>query len=249
MNHGERVRGVNRIATRLLALALSGAAAACLPALGVASGSTAADLSPLAVYSGSLAAGNAQRSVHWTSHAAGGGAAVTMTCDVTRSAGIQRISYSGGGHRGKATVMVIGGDAYLRGDAFTLTAFMGFKGPAALKYANVWVEVPRSDRHFAAVAAGVVLRSAIAQVEMVAPFRALAPTVVNGQRALAVAGDTSGSQPVPVVLYVRATAPHLPLGAVSKSPGYATSIFFSRWNEPVGVSKPAHAVSIAQTGL
>jgi hypothetical protein len=201
------------------------------------------------VYTASLAAGDAQRSVHWSSHAAGGGVVVTMVCDVARTEGIQRISYSGGGHSGKATVMVIGGNAYLRGDAFTLTSFMGFNGAAASKYANVWVEVPERDRHFAAVAAGVVLRSAIAQVEMVAPFRQLAPTVVNGQKALAVAGETPGSRPVPVVLYARATAPHLPLGAVSTSPGYATSIFFSRWNEPVRMSEPAHAVPIAQTGL
>lgn len=174
---------------------------------------------------------------------------VTMTCDVSRTAGIQRISYRGGGRSGKATVVVVGGNAYLRGDAFTLTAFMGFNGSAASKYVNVWVEVPGRDRHFAAVSAGVVLRSAIAQVEMVAPFRALAPTVVSGQKALAVAGVTPGNQPVPVVFYARATGPHLPLGAVSTSPGYATSIFFSRWNEPVPVSRPAHSVSIAQTGL
>jgi hypothetical protein len=244
LSHGECVHRVTGIATCLLVVALVASVAA-----GVASGSTGAAVSPQALYRESLAAGHAQQSVHWTSRASGGGALVAMTCDVGRTAGIQRISYSGGGRSGKATVLVVGGNAYLRGDAFTLTGFMGLNEAAATKYANAWVEIPRGDRRFAAVAAGVTLHSAVDQVEMVAPFRALPAVSVHGQKALAIAGVTPGKQSAAVVFYARPAAPHLPVGAASKAAGYATSIFFSRWNEQVRVARPAHAVPIAQTGL
>lgn len=217
--------------------------------IAAASASTRATVSPQALYSATLKAGEAQRSVRWTSRAASGGAVIAMVCDVARTSGIQRISYRDGTGSGKATVMVVGKNTYLRGDTLTLTRFMGFNAFAAAKYAGAWIEIPTTDPRFPAVAAGVTLRSAINQLAMVAPFRQLPSAFVHGKKVLAVAGQAPGNTPVGVVLYTRPSAPHLPVGAVSKTTGAATSIFFSRWNEPVEVSKPDRAVLISKTGL
>lgn len=214
-----------------------------------ASASTGATVSPQALYTATLKAGQAQRSVHWTSRAASGGVVIAMVCDVARTFGIQQISYSDGKGSGKGTVMVVGGNVYVRGDVRTLTGFMGFNAIPAVKYAGEWIEVPGTDPRFSAVAAGVTLRSAIGQLEMTAPFRALPRTSVHGQGVLAIAGEAPGNASVGVVLYARPSGLHLPVGAVSKSAGAATSIFFSRWNERVVVSKPARAVLITKTGL
>jgi hypothetical protein len=216
---------------------------------GVASASRDGTSSPQVLYRAALAAGHAQRSVHWQSRAAAGGALVAMRCDVGRASGIQRISYSNGTESGNATVVVAGGNVYLRGDAFTLTGFMGFNPIAAAKYAGAWVEIPRLDPRFASVSAGVMLRSAVDQVAMVGPYRLLPNTAVHGRKVLAVAGKAPGSDPADVVLYVAPGASHLPVGAVSESSGVATSIFFSRWNEPVRVNAPAGATPISKTGL
>jgi hypothetical protein len=217
--------------------------------IAAASASLRATVSPQALYSATLKAGEAQRSVHWTSRAASGGAVVAMVCDVARTSGIQRISYSDGTGSGKATVLVVGGNVYLRGDAFTLTGFMGFNAFATAKYADTWIEIPKSDPRYPSVAAGITLRSAVEQVAMVSPFRQLPNAFVHGKKVLVVAGEAPGTTPAGVVLYARPGALHLPVGAVSKTTGAASSIFFSRWNEPVLVSKPARAILIAKTGL
>lgn len=234
------VSGVARIAV---------AAAVLSSSAGVASASPRATGSPQALYAAAWKAGHAQRSVHWSSRATSGAIAIRMDCDVARTSGIQRIGFTDGSASGKATVVVVGGNAYLRGDAVVLTDFMGFDAAAAATYAGRWIEVPKSDRRFADVAAGVTLSSAVDQVAMVAPFRRLPNTVVRGQKVVALAGKAPGSTPADVVFYARPGAPHLPVGAVSTSGSAGTWIMFSRWNEPVRVSKPAGAVPIGRTGL
>lgn len=234
---------------RRLPVALLSATVLISLSVSVASAATQTTASPQTLYAAALKAGHAQRSVHWASRATSGGTVIAMVCDVARTSGIQRISYRDAVGSGTATVMILDGDAYLRGDAFTLTEFMGFKALAAAKYAGAWIEIPKANPHFAAVAAGVTLRSAIDQVEMVTPLRALPDTFVHRQKVLAIAGEAPGSTPAEVHLYARPSAPHLPVGAVSKTTGAATSIFFSRWNERVALSRPAHAVLITRTGL
>jgi hypothetical protein len=117
---------------------------------------TAASLaagSPSSLLAAILAAARAQRTVHYVSIARLATIRVVQVADVGATDGIQRIKYTKAGRTGGVTVIVSAHRAYVRGDAFVLVNYMGFKALASARYANRWVSIPPGDRDYAAVAA------------------------------------------------------------------------------------------------
>jgi hypothetical protein len=170
-----------------------------------------------------------------------------MVSDVGRGRGIQRITFTSQGHSGPATVLVAGRTAYIRGDAFTLRSFFGFTQAQAARYAAQWISVPSSNPAYSDLTADATFASFLADL-FPQKHLALASATIAGKKAVGVRGTVrqDGITLVDTV-YAPAHGTPLPLEAKVVPAGHpGTSLSrMSRWNEPVRVTAPAHAVPIS----
>jgi hypothetical protein len=221
---------------------LTAAAAAVLAS--VASAAT----SPAQTLASALDAGRSQRSVHYVSGGNTGSVRVTMVGDAAVDRGIQRITFRKGGRTGHVTVLVVANTAYVRGDAYTLQNYMGFKAPDAAEYAGKWILIPHDAGGFATVAAGVRLASTIDEARLPAPLVSVPATTVNGERVLGVASSRRVSgHTTTATLYIRAKGAPLPVVEVARQGSNSFKVTFSGWNERVRVVAPSHVVHLANT--
>jgi len=202
-----------------------------------------------------LAAGQ-QGSFRYTSTqigcACGADERVTQVTDVAATEGSQRITVSGNGQTGHVTVLVTGGSAYLKGDAFALTTYMGFKAASVPAYAGRWIQIPPTDHDFTAVAMDVTLMSSLSDIVVPAPLTLTPMRALNGSPVLGVTGTkraTAKTQAITVSLYGRATGLRLPVEEDTTMGRYSARMTFGRWHEPLHVAVPAGATPIAATGL
>jgi hypothetical protein len=210
----------------------------------------AASPSPTTLLTSILAAGRAQHSVHVVSVATFGLIRVKLVGDAGVSSGIQRITFSKGSTTGQVTVIVSSNTAYVRGDAFTLVNYMGFKRTPAVNYAGKWVLIPHTDGDFSTVAAAVRIVSAINELELTGSLSRVAERTIAGQRVFGVKGRLpSAAGGAVATVYARLVGRPLPVEAVaSQGTGRSTSVL-GRWNEPLSLVTPVGAVPIATTGL
>ncbi len=221
-------------------LLLTGVLAALTPALAVGAAS------PGARYGAVLAAMESQRSVHYVATDTIGTSHVTYVGDIAASSGIQRVAFSFAGRSGQLTEIVSNHRAWIRGDAFALSRFLAFPAAVAAKYAGRWVNVPSSD--YAGVADDVTLPSAVDTLKLNGPIKAVRARI-GGRSVIALRGSSSsGGGTREVVLYARAKGLPLPVSE-SASGQDATNVVFSRWNETVRVTVPAHAVTLSVHAL
>ena len=225
-----------------------GGLAAVLVCVALVPAAVDAAASPRQSLAAILAAGRAQRSVHYVALATNGVSHTRLVCDVATASGIQRITYSIGGRTGKVTVVVNAGTAYLRGDSFVLSTYLGFKAPASAKYANTWIRIPRTDRAYAPISAAVTLPSTIDELRLAGPLSFLPEKTVAGQKVTGIKG-TIGRPAAQAALYARAHGTPLPVGEVETFGKSLDETLFSHWNEAVHVQVPARTVPIATTGL
>jgi len=225
---------------RLRALLIFAVALVCVPSAVSASGTPAQLLASI------LAAARAQHSVRYVTSASLGSSHVSQVGDAGANQGIQRITFRAAGKTGRVTVMFVDGSAYLRGDAFTLVDYLGFKAGTAAAYAGRWILVPHSDGSYSTIAAGVTFASAIGELRLSAPLTRLPNTTIAGTRVIALRGKSSTAPgSVAATLYARAAGPPLPVREVAKAGTTRAVVTFSRWNEPVRLSVPAAAVPIS----
>ena len=200
---------------------------------------------PVQLYTGALTAARAQHSAHYIAVSSFGGRTVTIVGDAARDRGIQKITVKQGTQVGHVTVTVVSNIAYVRGDAATLKSYMGFTPADATKYGGRWLSIKPSQPRFAPVAEAVRLLSTINELQMPPPFTTLPTTTVAGQRVNGVRSKfTQAGHDVTETLYVRASGPPLPVRQVATATGIAVSTTFSRWNEAVHVTAPAHATPL-----
>jgi hypothetical protein len=108
-----------------------------------------------------LVAGEAQKSVHYVSVQSAGGDRIVEVADAAWDQGIQRITYTHAGQTGHVTVLVTPGTAYVNGDTFALTSYMGYGPDAASAYSGRWIEIPSSDHDYNAVSSDVTMPQAV----------------------------------------------------------------------------------------
>jgi hypothetical protein len=176
---------------------------------------------------------------------------VVQVADVGQTTGIQRITYSLGARKGHETIIVSAGTAYIRGDAFTLVRYQGFRAPAAAKYADTWVQIPHTDSRYATVAADVTLPSAMATLD--APPgspTALPNATIAGRRVVGVRWrETLHGTTVVTTLYARASGRPLPVEQGASRGVNGFTVLFSDWNESLKIAVPISSVPIEATGL
>lgn len=205
--------------------------------------------SPKQSLAASLAAARAQQSVHYVAASTTGNVRTRLVCDVGLTEGIQQITFVQGTKTGKVTVVVSAGTAYIRGDSYTLTNYMGFKQAGATKFGGQWIQVLHSDRAYASIAEAVTLPSTIDELRLSGALTFLPTSTVAGQKVVGIKGKTIAKPPAVGAVYISAQGKHLPVGQVETIGGGLAEMLLSKWNEPVHVTLPANPVAIATTGL
>jgi len=217
---------------------------------------------PKGVLASIEAAALAQKSVHVSeSFAADLYGTDHRTFDVSRDSGSELLDYYGA----KMRVLRVHHTVYVRADAWLLGGTMYTGGldltPKQVKrYAGKWISIPAGDKDYASLAAGLTLASVVGSGDPTDsfPYGHLSPDNPAGQLRLLrrqshgvrrlVLRWTSGFQPPPPLDELRARATGTPL-PVSFSDYTAMMVFYngtySRWNEPVHVRAPAHAIPIS----
>ena len=218
---------------------------ACLTPVAVS-----AAVSPAALYGSIVGAARSERSVHYVSAVHNGAFRMRQVGDVGVTQGIQHNTFRIGPKAGSFTDIVSANTAYIRADSFSLVQMMGFNATAAAKYAGVWILIPRSDRHYSAVAEAVTFRSAIAELTLLGPLTSVPDTEIAGHRVVGVRGKQRSSygEISVATLYTRASGSPLPVEEVSTFGKARLTVTLSKWNQPVHVATPANAVPMSTIG-
>jgi hypothetical protein len=202
---------------------------------------------PQALRAAIVSAAGTQKSVHYVSASTNATQTITIVCDAGVGKGIQQISFRQGKKHGHVTVIVVGTNAYLRGDAFTLTNFIGIKAAGATRYANKWIVVPASHPAFQPIAAAVTLTSAIQEFGVNTGTLSTAAGLVAGKKVLGVRATVKVSTGKAVdTLWARDGQLRLPVEETITRKGLSVTNTYSNWNERVVVRTPKGAVPIAK---
>lgn len=218
---------------RALALLLLAAVA------GGAATSALAAQSPQALRTAIFVAARERHSLHYVMAELQGGKRVRIVGDVAATSGTQQLTLAGK-TTGHVTVSVLGRTAYLRGDRAGLRA-MGLPAAASSQYARTWISVPRTSKLFAPLADAVTLPSFLGDIF---PVTNLAFVHRSGRVGLRGKALLDGAL-VDVTLFANPSGPPLPLEEDQDGKAFRSHVAISRWNEPVHVTAPKHAVPIA----
>lgn len=214
---------------------------------GVMAAAAFAAESPTQLRAAMLRAASARHSVHYVSRSSASGHTIRMVSDVGRGRGIQRITFTSQGHSGPATVLVARRTAYIRGNAFTLQNFYGFTNAQAARYAGKWISVPSAHPAFSDLTADATFASFLDDL-LPKKHLKLAKATIAGKKVVGVRGTVrQGGLTLVETVFAPARGTPLPIeakAAPSGKPG-ASLTRMSRWNEPVRLSAPAHAIPIA----
>lgn len=208
--------------------------------------------SPLTLRASILTAGRTQHSVHYVSSSVTPQATVSIDGHVGLSEGVQRITFREAGKVGHVTVVVAAQAAYIRGDAFTLHKYLGFKAAASTRYGNHWIVVAKTHKLYAPVSAAVTLASAIDQLLPTAGGKKLTSVgvkTVSGTRVIGVRAASFLQSGVTQLdtLYARASGTPLPVEEIAtQGTSFRFTLTFDRWNEKVHVAVPTNPVPIAK---
>ena len=169
--------------------------------------------------------------------------------DVAAKRGVQRITFVLGPKLGHMTIRVVGRTAYLRGDAFTLHTYLGFSTKQASRYHGKWISITHAGHGYSTIAAAVTFPSFLS--ELYPPGKRLVGVTdqVDGINVVGVqVARIRGGLHVVSTLYARAHGTKLPVKQHEVAPGrgYESWGTIGRWNEPVHVRAPAHAIPISK---
>lgn len=240
------VNGAPRPTKLIMAVVAVFAAGASVAACGSgasANGSkSAATLDSLAVRNGESSAW-----VHEDVDSSGNGHTLSMSNDVGKSEGRQVITPDGA----HATVVLVGGVAYIQGDAAALTKYFGFPSADSSQLAGKWISLRSTDSGFATVSAAVTIKSDFNQVGLTGPLTKGPVTVLDGKRVIPVHGTiaSSGGGPAPAaILYVTAEGQVLPVELRASGQGETVTVVWRRWGQGVQLAAPRGAVPISSIG-
>jgi len=231
--------------------ALSLAAGACgsspatpSPAHGVGA---LAGRSATQVLAAARAAANSAGTAHLVLTLASGGQTQVITGDASTTEGQETITI-GSNH---VQVVLVGGAAYVQGNAGGLTTTLGFSATVAKQFAGRWIEVKSTDGPYQSIEQSVTLDSTLAQLVPTGKLSLTAPVVFAGRQTIGVRGGLPGTAPSGVTgsttLYVATSKPTLPVhysGVARKASETVTDTgTFSKWGEPVTLAAPTGTVA------
>lgn len=185
--------------------------------------------------------------VHEDVNASESGHSLKMSNDVGTSRGRQLITIDGA----HATVLLVGGVAYIQGDAAALTNYFGFPSSDSTKEAGKWISVKSSDSGFSNVTGAVTLRSDFGQVPLSGKLTKAPITEIDGQSVIPIRGSLagqSGSASIPGTLYVTAKGEVLPVELQASGKPGSETVTWNNWGKNVQLTVPTGAVPISSLG-
>lgn len=194
-----------------------------------------------------FAAARAQHSVHYVALTIAA-FRVRIVGDASGDRGSQVITFVEGPDVGHLTVRVLARSAYLRGDAFTLHAYLNFSTSQATRYGGQWISIPSTHPRYSSIASAVTFRSFLTELYPKGTGLTGVRGTLDGDKVVGVRVSRQRADlHVVSTLYARAHGTPLPFKEREFAPGhgYSSSNTISRWNEPVHVQAPAHAVPIS----
>ena len=203
--------------------------------------------SPQQWHTAMLHAAAAKHSVHYVSSSSAPNVSIRLVSDVAKGRGFQRITVTKHGQTGPASVRVVGGTAYIRGNTFTLHNFFPFTQAQAARYAGKWISIPSTSGAYSAVAADATFASFLADL-LPSKHLMLVRATIAGRKSVGIRGVVrqAGLKLVETV-YAPARGTPLPFEEKAVASGHpgTSRTRMSKWNEPVKVQAPAHSVPIA----
>ena len=207
--------------------------------------------------SGALAAAGRAGSFHYVSSSTGGGISQTTVGDAGPTGGRQLITVNGD----TFTVLVVGADAYFRGDALAMVQNLGIPASVARAHSGQWISLTTADAPYQSVYAAVKTSDALRDNITFSPRAELGTSTVAGQKVIAVQGAMQGIQGQPAhgtgTLYLAAGGRHLPVryvesGTVGRGTNTTSLRFqfdFSAWGRAVAVVPPPSPVPFSALGV
>lgn len=239
--------GARPVARTAATLALAGGSvlAGCG---GSADGSLAGKSAPQ-ILSLALAAAGTERGVHYQLQATTPSEHETIVGDAGSTEGLQQLTNGAN----QVEVELVGGTAYLQGNAGGLQNTLGLPATTASAYTGRWISVAPTDSLFQPITQAVTVRGIFDQLSPTGTLHTSVPGKVQGQEVVAVIGGLPGSVAQGVsgqaVLYVSTSRPDLPVafeGTASNSKEKVTDVgVFDRWDERLALSAPSGAVPYA----
>lgn len=195
---------------------------------------------------GSLAAAAAQKWVHMDVSTSVADHVISFSDDDGPTTGIQRITIKGGG---QGTVRVVGATTFFKANETALRGYFALPAVSARAGAGKWIRLVKGDAGYDNVTTGVLLASALGELDMKPPLQLLPHTVREGRSVIGVQGTASGADAPPgatVVLWIDDGATPLPVEYDATAPGAGSMrAVLSRWGQAVAVAPPASSVPIA----
>lgn len=190
--------------------------------------------------------------VHYVLASTAKGATETISGDAGMNEGEQSVA-SASGH---IQAMLVGGVAYVEGDASGLESAMGLTNASATKYAGQWIAVDKGERPYQSVVDAVLLDRVLAQVSPSGPLALIDPSVITVHASRTRVVGVRGNLPSSVhgtrgtaVLDVSTASPTVPVEFVGTTTGSSGSVkatvTFSDWGTPLALTAPAGAVPFA----
>ena len=233
------------LATTVLALAASVLAAALTvpPAAAAATDATT-------LYHDAIAATRGW-SVHYESLATVQKTSILATGDAGPASGTQTVAVgkTRASFTDNATIIVIGGITYLKGNAAALGDLAGMSPSQAAAASGQWIDFATDNATLNSISAGVRSNDVAKELALTGPYTLQHAKTLSGLRVDAVEGTQKiGGRRYHVVLYVRAAGTHVPVEEDALDPSGngngVLHVVYSKWGEMVRPKAPQAAGSI-----
>lgn len=190
-------------------------------------------------------------SVHYESLATVSKTSILETGDAGPASGTQTVAVgkTQASFTDNATIIVIGGITYLKGNAAALGDLAGMSPSQAAAVSGQWIDFATDNTTLASVSAGVRSNDVAKELALTGPYTLGPAKTLTDLHVDAVEGTQKiGGRRYRVVLYVRAAGTHVPVEEDALDPsGHRDDVLhvvYSKWGEKVRPTAPQAAGSI-----
>jgi hypothetical protein len=172
-----------------------------------------------------------------------GAVVVTLSTDSSSKEGAQTQTLDGAVEKTR----LIGSSLYIYASKKAYLEDFGVKNSTL---ASEWVSVPKSNKNYASISAGLLLPSVMSEMFDVTKVSVSGSATVNGVKAVVLKATESGvsaSSAGSETMYIAEAAPYRPIGVVTtgKEDGstVTSEIKFTKWGDKLSVHKPTTFVT------
>jgi hypothetical protein len=209
-----------------------------------ACGSGSSQPTAKSLVSEALTNGAAATWVHEVTHASEPGHLFYSHNDIGATSGRQNIVADGS----IASVIVLPGIAYIRGNEKAVVHFFGIPTSHPKAIAGKWVSISSSTTGFATVTSAVTLASDFHEYKILGPLTEGSDVTLLGQKVLPISGFVAGpsNKSIPATLYVTTTGTVLPVELSLSGGNLKSTTVWTAWGHTVEIVAPKPSIPISK---